>query len=97
MNKQFKRNIENFTCENCGVRIIGNGYTNHCTCCLWSKHVDINPGDRACSCKALMEPIFVEKKGEEIILSHKCLGCGKIKKNKISDNDNFEEILELMN
>ena len=25
----------------------GNGYTNHCSQCLWSKHVDINPGDRS--------------------------------------------------
>ena len=24
-----------------------NGYTNHCSQCLWSKHVDINPGDRS--------------------------------------------------
>ena len=33
----------------------GNGYTNHCPKCLWSKHVDINPGDRGANEQALQD------------------------------------------
>ena len=58
--KRFNRRIEDFTCEHCGTEVHGNGYTNHCPNCLWSKHVDINPGDRAADCGGLMEPIAVE-------------------------------------
>lgn len=38
--KNFTRVIEDFICENCGTEVKGNGYTNHCPKCLWSKHVD---------------------------------------------------------
>jgi hypothetical protein len=51
--KNFQRVIEDFECEHCGHLEEGNGYTNHCTSCLWSKHVDINPGDRAAECQGL--------------------------------------------
>lgn len=93
--KKFNRQIENFTCEHCGTEVIGNGYTNHCPNCLWSKHVDINPGDRASDCGGLMEPIAVEIKKGEYILTQKCQKCGHIRKNKISPLDNFDEILKL--
>jgi Zn finger protein HypA/HybF involved in hydrogenase expression len=46
----FKRTIEDFTCEHCGEQVTGNGFTNHCPQCLWSKHVDIDPGDRLALC-----------------------------------------------
>ena len=40
---------EEFTCENCGKHVPKLGYScrNHCPYCLHSKHVDVNPGDRA--------------------------------------------------
>ncbi|MBR6751902.1 MAG: RNHCP domain-containing protein, partial [Alphaproteobacteria bacterium] len=44
--KQFVKRVENFTCAHCGAEVFGNGYTNHCPKCLWSRHVDNNPGDR---------------------------------------------------
>jgi Zn finger protein HypA/HybF involved in hydrogenase expression len=95
MSTTFKRNIEDFKCENCGNEVIGNGYTNHCPKCLYSKHVDINPGDRASSCSGLMEPISIEKKkGEERII-HKCKKCGFEKANKIQKDDNFDLIIEI--
>ena len=39
---------EEFICENCGRKVEPLGYScrNHCPYCLYSKHVDINPGDR---------------------------------------------------
>jgi hypothetical protein len=59
MSTVFKKTKEDFVCEHCGKPVVGNGYTNHCPECLWSKHVDVNPGDRAATCLGLMEPVGV--------------------------------------
>jgi hypothetical protein len=45
--RNFQRCKEDFRCGHCGHLERGDGYTNHCTACLWSAHVDIQPGDRA--------------------------------------------------
>jgi len=92
---KFKRTVENFVCEHCGVQVTGNGYTNHCPKCLWSKHVDINPGDRANYCHDLMQPIGIEKHGDTTNVVHKCVKCGFTKHNKSTSEDNFETILRL--
>lgn len=95
MSKTFTRTIEDFTCENCSFYISGNGYTNHCPKCLYSKHVDIYPGDRQEPCQGLMKPIGIEisKTGYNII--HKCLKCAMSRKNKAVDADNYDLIIEL--
>ena len=93
---RFQKKVENFVCENCGVEVIGNGYTNHCPVCLWSKHVDITPGDREEPCRGLMKPINVTKKRDEVVIEHKCIKCGFERNNKSAVNDNFDAILELM-
>jgi rubrerythrin len=95
MSRQFARHIEDFICENCGAMIAGNGYTNHCPECLYSKHVDINPGDRQSSCQGLMEPISVEATNKGYILTFRCTKCGTTKRNKAARNDNFETILRV--
>ena len=93
--KKFQRKKEDFVCEHCSKEIKGSGYTNHCPFCLWSKHVDVNPGDRAASCGGIMRPMRVEiKKGEHSIVN-RCEKCGHEKRNKIADNDNFDEIIKL--
>jgi rubrerythrin len=94
MTKQFQRKIEDFICENCGQSVSGNGYTNHCPHCLYSKDVDINPGDRASKCGGLMKPISIESKKDSYVIVHKCEKCGKIKKNKSAPDDNFDIILQ---
>lgn len=91
----FIRKIEDFDCNNCGKKVKGNGFTNHCPHCLWSKHVDLSPGDRASRCRGLMRPVNVEQEGDSYILTHRCEKCGYEKRNKISDDDNFEEMLKL--
>jgi hypothetical protein len=91
----FKKTLENFTCEKCGFFAHGNGYTNHCPECLWSKHVDIFPGDRAEECGGLMEPVSILKKGREFIINHKCVLCGKEKPNKAVKEDNFQTIIQI--
>ena len=57
MTKKFQRTKEDFTCEKCNLVVNGSGYTNHCPRCLWSKHVDVNPGDRQATCQGFMEPV----------------------------------------
>ncbi len=92
--KKFTRTKEDFTCTYCGAKVLGNGYTNHCPKCLWSKHVDINPGDRAAACSGLMEPVGVEQKGQEYRIIHRCQRCHQTKANKLSAGDGFEGLLE---
>lgn len=93
--KKFQRKIEDFVCLNCGAKVKGNGYTDHCPLCLLSLHIDINPGDRQEKCKGMMMPISLETKSGEYIISYKCLKCGKKHKVKAAKDDNFEEILKL--
>jgi hypothetical protein len=93
----FQRKIEDFICENCGHKVSGTGYTNHCPECLYSKHVDINPGDRAANCNGLMEPIGIEQSHNEYIILHRCTKCKFERKNKTAPEDNYNLIIKLSN
>ena len=93
--KKFTKKVENFICENCGKSVMGNGYTNHCPFCLYSKHVDINPGDRSCTCGGLMKPIEIQQKNGEFVILHKCIKCGFERKNKVQENDDINKIIEI--
>jgi rubrerythrin len=95
MAKKFQRKIEDFVCENCGEKIKGNGYTDHCPKCLFSKHVDINPGDREADCKGMMKPIGFELKNGEYVINYECTKCGYKYRVKSAPEDSFEEILKL--
>lgn len=90
---------EEFVCEHCGKKVEKLGYScrNHCPHCLYSKHVDRNPGDREEMCHGLLEPIDIEispKKGYVIIF--KCIKCGAIRKNKLAEDDNMEEVYRII-
>lgn len=96
MDPKFQRTVEDFTCEHCGVHVIGNGYTNHCPQCLWSKHVDINPGDRASDCGGMMEPLSVEgSTGKGYRIRHHCQKCGHEKVNDASSLDSTDALVAL--
>ena len=95
MSLQFQKNKEDFVCEVCGAEVSGNGYTNHCPQCLWSKHVDVKPGDRAEACGGIMEPIGVEKKDGDYNILHKCVKCGFERKNKAVKDDNFDMLVQV--
>ncbi len=95
--KRFSKNVEDFRCEHCGFDMKGTGYTNHCSKCLWSKHVDIGPGDRAAECKGMMKPTSIEggtTDGYRII--HRCEKCGHIKANKVAVDDSQDAILAVI-
>ncbi len=95
MGRKFQRRKENFRCEHCGAWVEGNGYTNHCPRCLWSKHVDVYPGDRAATCQGLMEPIGVMVEGDGYVIVHRCTRCGLVRRNRASPQDDFEALLKL--
>ena len=96
MSRRFQRCIESFSCMHCGADVEGDGYTNHCPYCLWSRHVDINPGDREEKCGGAMQPVKAGLERGRLVLTHHCLSCGKTRKNKAADRDNYDAILELM-
>ena len=96
--RKFTEIDEEFVCENCGKKVPKLGYScrDHCPYCLYSKHVDINPGDRAETCQGELEPVSLEissKKGYVIIF--KCKKCGMIRKNKAAKDDNMDLIIKL--
>ena len=93
--KKFQKNIEDFVCEKCGFEVKGTGYTNHCPQCLWSKHVDINPGDRGAECQGMMEPVGLVVAGHSQSIIHRCLKCGKTMQNKVADTDQINAVIEL--
>jgi len=99
-----------FRCCGCGqwvsfLEFMGTAHRNHCSFCLWSKHVDLEkPGDRKSECQAGMKPIGLTFKHEgedkygklrqgELMLIHECV-CGKISINRIAGDDNSEAILK---
>ena len=98
MGANFTEIDEEFICENCGTKVEKLGYScrNHCPHCLYSKHVDKNPGDREEECHGILKPIDIEinpKKGYVIVF--KCIKCGAIRKNKVAEDDNKEEIYKI--
>ncbi len=93
--KKFQKRTEDFICEKCGEEVKGNGYTNHCPKCLWSKHVDINPGDREEKCGGMMCPDKLVFEKGKFILVHKCEKCGSEKRNTFGNEDNFSAALDI--
>lgn len=91
----FRRNKENFVCEHCGTSVAGNGYTNHCPQCLWSKHVDIDPGDRAAVCGGLMRPVWIEIDRNEHVITHACTRCPHTRRQRVAANDAHDALLLL--
>lgn len=97
--KNFTKNDSGFVCVNCGKIVEPLKYTsrNHCPYCLHSLHVDVMPGDRQNTCKGLLVPQNIEVDGKKgYVVVHKCQKCGAICRNKCATDDNFDEILKIM-
>ena len=95
--KRFNVIDESFVCENCGKKVEKLEYTarDHCPFCLYSKHVDINPGDRANICKGLLKPVGIEKFKDTYKILYKCEKCHEEHKNIMATDDNYDLIIEL--
>lgn len=91
----FRRTFQDFTCGRCGHANRGDGYTNHCARCLWSRHVDVDPGDRAATCGALMEPVDGHLERGEWLVVHRCTGCGTERRCRTSALDDVEVLVEV--
>ena len=98
MQRKFTEIDEEFICDHCGKEVTKLGYScrNHCPFCLYSKHVDVNPGDRQESCHGLLKPVGIEISGKKgYVIVSQCEKCGQIRRNKAAKDDNMEEIIKL--
>ena len=87
--KRFQKNDNGFVCAHCGKEVKPLGYTsrNHCPFCLWSLHVDVNPGDRANTCGGGMEPIAARPDPRHgFVILHRCTRCGVLGKNRAAQD-----------
>ncbi len=74
----------------------GTEHRNHCPSCLWSRHLDDTPGDRAADCGAAMEPVAVSSRHDgEWTLVHRCRSCRTLDLNRIAGDDNPLALLQL--
>jgi len=96
MSQTFIKRAEDFTCGQCGTFVRGDGYTNHCPRCLFSRHVDIHPGDRAAECGGLMTPIAFDRRHSAERIIHRCLICGHINPNRVAKNDDLAVLPALL-
>ncbi len=96
--KKFTMIDESFKCLVCQQDVKPLGYTarDHCPHCLYSLHVDINPGDRKEKCHGLLEPINIEKFKKTYKIVYRCQKCHQIKKNVMAEDDDFETILKII-
>ncbi len=95
--KRFTMRDEDFICEHCGKLVNKLSYTarDHCPYCLYSKHVDVFPGDRNNSCKGLLKPIGIEKFKDSYKIIYECEICHKKHKNIMAKDDNMDLIIKL--
>ena len=95
--KKFTMRDEEFVCENCHEKVEKLNYTarDHCPYCLYSKHLDINPGDRLNTCLGLLKPISIEKFKNTYKIIYKCEKCNMMHKNVMATDDNYDIIIKL--
>lgn len=95
--KLFQELDEGFYCEHCYKMVSPLEYSSrdHCPYCLYSKHVDENPGDRLNTCHGLLKPIDIEKYRDTYKIIYQCEKCKKLHKNIIARDDDLNEIIKI--
>lgn len=110
--EKLTENFQPFRCSHCRNLVfineeMGTKHRNHCTFCLWSKHVDRKPGDRKADCMGSMKPIGITLKAEgtdrftgalkygDIMIVHECADCGKFSINRIAADDSSQTIMQV--
>ena len=81
---------ESFVCARCGAQVAPGGarVRDHCPACLHGQHVDGPvPGDRAARCGGLLKPTGLERRGEELVLTHTCALCGVVRRVRAHPDD----------
>ena len=97
---RFTPCLESFHCAHCGKEIhpegAGSQHRNHCPHCLYSLHVDEEPGDRKATCHGQMEPIgVISKRDGDWSILHLCKSCGKLSLNRALADDNPLLLMQL--
>jgi len=100
MSRKSRRDTSGFPCAHCKRPVPGESFgtrhRNHCPHCLWSLHVDEEPGDRRCACRSPMAPVALEvRTGGEWAIIHRCTGCGVLKTNRTAGDDHAGALLSL--
>ncbi len=95
--KLFTKNDNSFICEHCNKQVFPLIYSSrdHCPYCLYSKHVDINPGDRLNTCGGLLKPIGIEKYKDTYKILYQCEKCKEKHKNIVAKDDDMNMIIEI--
>lgn len=110
--KRTRESVYGFQCRHCQAYVYsqpafsGVQSRNHCSFCLWSRHVDqYQAGDRMSACKAIMQPIGLTLKREhnkygdgsngELMLIHRCDECGKLSINRVAGDDLSERLMDI--
>lgn len=95
--KIFQKNDNGFTCENCGVEVLPLDYSSrdHCSACLFGKHVDNNPGDRANDCHGLLKPIGFKISSGKSQIVYDCMKCKERAFCVAANDDNQSEIMRV--
>lgn len=89
-----------FRCGHCGITVPrgapGTKHRNHCPVCLWSRHLDTEPGDRSADCGGDMEPLAIAARRDgEWTLVHKCRRCAVLSRNRIAGDDDPVALMSL--
>lgn len=79
---------EAFVCTNCGrdVPLGGRRPRDHCPWCLYSKHVDVVPGDRAADCGGALVPVGLVPAPKGMMIEYRCGTCGSLRRNRVLDD-----------
>lgn len=95
--KKFIMKDEVFSCEHCGKKVDKLEYSarDHCPFCLYSKHVDLFPGDRKNNCQGLLEPVGIEKFRHTFKIIYRCVKCKQLHKNIMAKDDNMDLVISL--
>jgi hypothetical protein len=102
MSNSSERDQNGFTCDHCNkfvpLEAPGTKHRNHCSSCLWSKHVaqDAEQDDRKSQCLGQMQPIGISVRDDgEWALIHRCTKCELIRTNRIAGDDDEVMLLYL--
>jgi predicted RNase H-like nuclease len=64
---------------------------------LWSRHLDVDPGDRASTCGGLMEPQRIEHRaGKGMVIVHRCVRCGAVRSNRVARDDEQDDDIDAL-
>ena len=98
----FTKINESFICKNCQFEVPKADSTcrDHCPKCLFSLHVDNNPGDRQADCGGILKPTaWSQHKKKGYMIHYVCQTCFVIKVNKFLSHDhypdNFDALIKL--